>query len=198
MNSIDICNMALSFLNCGRINSLDEMTKEAKQCKINYDHLRRRLLRMYPWGFAGKIGKLALLDERAPGYAYAYAYPEDCLALRFVFDEEHAGIRWESRQDFSVSQLGMVGRVVLTDVAIAYADYTADIKGPEEFSEEFIDALAHLLASALAMVMTGNTELQSIHLQLAQQAVDLARYQDATERERRTRYPHQYSDARFI
>ena len=49
----------------------------------------------------------------------------------------------------------------------------------------------------MAMGMTGNTELQSINLQLAQQSVDLARYQDAVERERRTRYPHGYSDARF-
>ena len=62
MNSIDICNMALSFLHCGRINSLDDTEKAAQLCKIHYDHLRRRLLRMYPWGFAEKLTKLALLE----------------------------------------------------------------------------------------------------------------------------------------
>ena len=197
MNSIDICNMALSFLHCGRINSLDDTEKAAQLCKIHYDHLRRRLLRMYPWGFAEKLTKLALLETRAVGYSYAYAYPEDCLQLRFVFDEEHAADREDFRQDFRVCYLGTVGRSILTDVSLAYGDYTADIKEPEVFSAEFSDALAHLLASSMAMGMTGNTELQSINLQLAQQSVDLARYQDAVERERRTRYPHGYSDARF-
>ena len=198
MNRIDICNMALSFLNSGRINSLDDASTAAKLCKINYDHLRQRLLRMYPWGFAEKMAKLAQLETQGVGYAYAYAYPGDCLLLRFVFDEDHAADYEEERQDFRVCHLGEAGQVILTDVAMAYAAYTADIRPTGTFSAEFVDALAHILASVIAMPLTGNTELQNINLQLAQQAVDLARYQDISERERRTRYPHKYSDARFV
>ena len=198
MNSIDICNMALSFLNCGRINSIDDTDTAARLCKINYNHLRRRLLRMYPWGFAEKITKLALFEAQRIGYLYAYAYPEDCLLMHFVFDEDHASNYEEERQDFRVCQLADAGQAILTNVEKAYACYTSDIKQTQRFSAEFVDALSHLLASSIAMTLTGNTELQSINLQLAQQAVDLARYQDATERERHTRYPHQYSDARFM
>ena len=98
----------------------------------------------------------------------------------------------------SICQLADAGQAILTNVEKAYACYTSDIKQTQRFSAEFVDALSHLLASSIAMTLTGNTELQSINLQLAQQAVDLARYQDATERERHTRYPHQYSDARFM
>lgn len=197
MNAIDICNMALAYLNNGRINSLDEDSTAAKACRLHYDHLRRRLLRMYPWGFANKMDKLALLVDKAPGYAYAYAYPSDCICMRFVFDTEHADKVEEERQDFSIMQLGTNGRAILTDVALAYGIYTADIKQPEMFSEEFIDALAHLLASTMAMTLSGSTDLQNINLQLSQNAIDIARYQDAIEQERKTRYPHGYADARF-
>lgn len=197
MNAIDICNMALAYLNNGRISSLNEDSTAAKACRLHYDHLRRRLLRMYTWGFAAKIEKLALLNDKAPGYDYAYSYPSDCISMRFVFDEEHADKMQEERQDFDIVQLGTGSRTILTNVALAYGLYTADIKQPEMFSEEFIDALAHLLASTMAMTLSGSTDLQTINLQLSQNAIDVARHQDAIEKQRKTRYPHGYADARF-
>ena len=63
MTNTDICNMALSFLSKGKISSIDDNVEEAKQCKIHYEHCRKILLRQYPWGFAKRTVKLALLAD---------------------------------------------------------------------------------------------------------------------------------------
>ena len=64
MNSTDICNMALAYIGQGRIASLEEKGEEAVQCKLFYNHLRRKLLSEYRWNFAERYVKLALLDKK--------------------------------------------------------------------------------------------------------------------------------------
>lgn len=200
MNATEICNMALSFLAKGRINSMDEDSEEAKQCKIHYEHCRKRLLLNYPFGFARKEVKLAVLDPKSYpiiGWDYLYGYPEDTLSIQFVYDEEHARRKEILRQDFAVVMNGNYDRAIATDVKEAWAEVIADIKAPESFSEEFIDALAHMLAASMAMQLTGSANMQQVQLQLAQVALNAAMYQSVVEQERRTHFPRKYADARF-
>ena len=84
ITNTDICNMALSHIAVGGIISMDESSEAAKQCKIHYEHTRRRMLGMYNWNFAARETKLALLDKTVPGFAYVYAYPEECLKIYYV------------------------------------------------------------------------------------------------------------------
>ena len=97
MNSTDICNMALAYIGQGRIASIEEESEEAIQCGIFYDHLRRKLLSEHRWGFAERYVKLALLNEKIPGWKYIYAYPAKCLVIRKIYEKESARENWKRR-----------------------------------------------------------------------------------------------------
>jgi len=197
MTSTDICNLALSYLGKGRINSIEDDSEEGRQCKIHYDHDRRRLLLSYPWGFATRTQKIAQRTVTVPGWKYTYGYPAGALHVMLVFDEDHADCRQEERQDFDILMMGANDRVIGTNVKEAWAEYIYDVKDPQLFSEEFNDAFAHTLAASLAIAITGSANLLQQNLQMAQAAVSQARYLDTIQQERRTRYPHKYADARF-
>lgn len=197
MNRTDICNMALSFISRQRIDSLDDQSEEAKHCKIYYDHTRKRLLKMYNWGFARKIERLALRTNDVPGWRFCYGYPNQCLAVQFVFDENHAATKEMNRQEWQIMTISGNDRVIATNVEEAYAEIIQDVVNTEEFSEEFIEALARMLAANLAAPLTASNDLVNINMQLAQNAIAMAMQQNATETERRTQWPRKYEQARF-
>lgn len=200
MNVTDICNLALSYISKERINSLNDNSEEAKECKIHYDHCRRRLLLAYSFGFAKSVHKLAELEPeryKIPGWSHLYAYPESTLAVHYVYDEEHAGNKEDCRMEYEIIMNGEFDRVIATNVENAYAECIHDVKEPDIFSEEFIDALAHMLAASIAFPLTGSANIQQTQLQLAQMALEAAEYQSAIERERRTKFPRKYAESRF-
>lgn len=196
MNSTEICNMALSYLGNGRINSIDDAAEDARKCKIHYDHDRRRMLMAYPWGFAKRMEKLALFTDKVPGWDFAYSYPTECVNVTYVYDEDGARRKEEAREDFEIVTLD--GRkTIATDVRDAWVEYTADVRDANMFSEEFTEGLTHLLASSIAMGITGNANIAMQHMQLAQQSIVSAGYYNAIEKERRMRYPNKYANERF-
>lgn len=197
MTNTDICNLALSYLSKGKITSMDDDSEEAAQCKIHYDHARKLLLRQYPWNFAKRTVKLALLAATQPGWEYAYAYPAECLAVRYVFDEDGAADREENIQQFDVAMTSANQKAVLTDVELAWCEYTANIKDTEMYPDEFIEAFAHYLACNMAMVLTGSAGLQQTQFQLYQESVEVAMVFTAQERRRKTVFPQDYAQARF-
>lgn len=201
MNQTDICNMALSFLCISRINSLDDDTQEARECKTHYEHCRRRLLSAYPFGFAKHVDKLALLNQlnySVPGWKYVYGYPDNTLSVQYVYDEAHAEHKEEQLGEYEILMINEFDRVIATNIAEAYAECIHDVKEPEIYSEEFIEALAHLLASSIAFQLTGNANVQQTQLQLAQEAIEQSKLYSAQERNRRTTFPRKYAQSRFI
>lgn len=197
MNRTDICNMALSIIQRQRIDSLEDTSEEAKACAIYYEHVRRRLLKMYNWGFARHMEPLALRKETVPGFDLCYGYPQECLTVQLVFDENHARRREIEKQDFQIVTISGNDRVIATNVENAWAEYTYNVRNTEEFSEEFIEALARMLAASLALPLTGNSELMQMNMQLAQQSINIAMQESVTEQERRTQWPRKYEQERF-
>ena len=197
MNRTDICNMALSIVSRQRIDSLEDTSEEAKACAIYYEHTRQRLLKMYNWGFARHMEKLALRNQQIPGWDFCYGYPSDCLTVQLVFDEDNARQREMERQDFQIVTLTGNDKVIATDVPFAWAEYTFDVKNTESFSPEFLEALTRMLAANLAIPLTSNTELMNINMQLAQNAISIAMQEGVIEEERRTKWPRKYERARF-
>lgn len=196
MTNADICNMALSHIAKGRIMSLDDRTEEARQCKLHYDHLRRRLLRDYSWGFAKRVAVLALLDTKVPGWRFVYAYPKKCLAVRFVFNEAGAGAKEAEREGYDVCLVQDNVLAICCDVEDAFAEYTYDAVDAELFPPDFAEALSHLLASKVAMALTGNASLLQAQYQLYQAAIARSSATSARERERGPKYPDSYIRSR--
>lgn len=197
MTSTDICNLALSYLAKGRIMSMtEEKSEEARQCKLHYENCRKRLLSSYTWGFAKSVVRLARLAVAVPGWEYIYAYPQNCLRLNLIFDEQNARNKETDITDYETINVGTT-KAIATDIENAWVEYVADEKDPERFSVEFVEALARMLAYSMAMVLTGNAQLMQTNYQLMQASVQEAKTISATERERKTEYPTTYADARF-
>lgn len=197
MNQIDICNMALALINRERIDSLEDSSQEAKMCKTFYDHERRRLLKMYSWGFARKTDQLALRVNTIPGWDFIYGLPQDCISVLFVFNDMTVERREFNRQDFRIVTVTGSDKVIATNVENAWAEYIYNSKDTNAFSEEFVETFVHALAAKLALPLTSNTELAQRNLQLAQAAMNMAALEDANEQERKTQYPRKYAMARF-
>ncbi len=197
MNGTEICNLALSYLGQGRIMSLEDATEEARKCKVHYDHDRRRMLMAYPWGFARRIEKLACYDERVPGWDALYAYPAECVGVLYVYDAAGAQKKETAPEDYEVLTFGGGRRAIATNVRDAWAEFTADVRDGGLFSEEFVEGLAHLLASSIAMGVTGNEGTALQQMQLAQQALMFAGLYNAREKEKRMQYPERYANERF-
>lgn len=91
-SSIDIVNRALGEIGAtATITAFDDSSFAAQYARINYDPLRRQLLRTAPWGFARKTDRLTLLGSQfqAPPscpipWLFKYEYPPDCLAIRYL------------------------------------------------------------------------------------------------------------------
>ena len=197
MTNTDICNMALSYLARTRIKSLEENAEEAKQCQMFYEPSRRLLLRSYSWGFANRLVRLAVLDTELPGFSYVYKYPAGCLAVRLIYDTSSARRRIKEKHSFEVMMTEGAVTVIATDVKDAWAEYTADVTDTAQFSPEFSEALAHYLASQMAMQLTGNANMKMTEYQLFQAILLRAKVETASERHRELEWDTPYSQARF-
>lgn len=194
MNNTDICNMALNHIGRETIASLNEDTEAARTCKIHYDIQRRVLLRNYTWSFAAKTAKLAQLDATVPGWGYVYAYPNDCVQCRKIFNEDNSWV--VLRKNFA----GNMDQVVLNDNtkalvcdhADAFLQYTYDVKDADLFPEDFTQALAFYLAGDIAMPLTGSQQLAQSMKAQGDALLQEARFTMMNERNAVPEYPCKY------
>jgi hypothetical protein len=186
--------MALAYIGQGRIASIEEESEEAIQCRIFYDHLRRKLLSEHRWGFAERYVKLALLNEEIPGWKYIYAYPAKCLVIRKIYEKESA--REIGKEDYFISTVNDSTKVICTDIQNAYASYTADVENGELFTDYFIEALSHSLAANIAVPLSGSPSAANLQYQLMHQALINAKQESAVQNHHETTYPHKYFNMR--
>lgn len=209
-SATDLCNRALSEIGA-RVLISDfntESSPAAVQCKLFYDTMREQCLRSAPWGFARKtlsLTTLGLLANDPPDSPYPwqakYAYPSDCLKMRYVLPPPFpvqlnnsvpnvsSGIiaPWcpPSRQwRYLVSMDDTVSpprRVVLSNVIAAIGVYTANVEDPDLFDPLFTNALTMALASKLVIPLTGNVGMKGDFVKLAEASITAARVADGNE-----------------
>lgn len=159
---INICNMALSLAGVTkRINSLDEPSVEAQQCKLYIDISRDGLLQEHLWRFATKHAPLALSNEKHPYWEFIYTYPTDCIRLIRVFgeDTEMNGQEWlrTARESATLlprtfeQHLMKTVRVILSNLEQAYGEYVSRAIDPTQYPPLFVEALAYRLAMELVV-----------------------------------------------
>lgn len=168
---VDVCNMALTHIRAGTINSLDESSVQAKQCKLFYPILRDQMLQDSPWQFATAVKPLSLLVHDLHQWAFTYQYPSDCLFINAVRPDLTA-VTVDTRAQYSytreidhrdpakitvpyeVQNLDGV-KVIGTNYPNVRIDYRVKIEDPNLFSNNFTLALSHLLASTIAVSIIG-------------------------------------------
>lgn len=155
LSDIQICNMGLSHAGSrSSIESFNEASTEAAQCKIWYSHSRQQALEMFNWNFARKRATLSLHAEAAPDgvWAFRYTYPADCISAREI--ENPLGPDADA-MPFEIETDSNGFKSILTNVEDAKLIYTFDQKNPNTFTTFFTSLLAWVLASNVTYSLTG-------------------------------------------
>lgn len=170
---VEICNLALtSFGEARTIQSIDETSEHARQCKLHIPHARRGLLSgAYDWGFARQRVALVLksVNDMDDVWSFAYKWPSD--ALKFNGFDGYG-------QDVQPPFLRANGSLYC-DVQDAKVWIVADVDDPAQFNQPFVDALAAALAARIVFPLTRDQAMRKDAFQLAAQARATAEAEDA-------------------
>lgn len=200
-DEVEICNLALSNIRAGSINSLTESSLQAQICKLKYPYMRDRCLKEANWNFNRTIKALASSSVEIFNWAYSYSYPVDCLQIRRIVPEyeEVTGdasvvlrlidtqilpiTSYRRQVAYEVFNFNNV-KVIGANESGLRIDYTIKITDPNLFSDDFILALSHLFASEIAIPIIGvekGRELRSDSLTLYDKYLSSAAVDNANE-----------------
>lgn len=146
-SKVQICNRALSKLGAGRITSLSDGTKSAKECNAIYDDVAEEVMSMGRWPSVVNRATLAQ-STTTPDfeYSYQYALPTNPRCLRILeINELRAG-------DVKYS---VEGGFLLTDEPTVSIKYLGRIVDPEQYDIYLRKAIIFQLVADLAYVFTG-------------------------------------------
>lgn len=218
ISEVDICNQALAAMGTrSTITSLLENSVEAKNCNMQYASTRDQLLRCAPWGFCKRTEVLALLkaapgtpefigtvptewsnDLPPPPWLYSYAYPNDCVIVRFVqgtllgqasspIFPTNIGVASSiygppSKFEIRSEKVGSdSARTVVTNQQKAIATYNFLETNPTNFDSEFVIALINALAANLVIPLSGDKGLKDRLEKDAENIIAEARVRSANE-----------------
>ena len=199
MNITDICNLALNHIGREQIASLNEDTEAARTCKLHYDLQRQVLLRAYTWSFAKKYVKLSEIDTKTPGWKHTYAYPNDCVMARKIYNEDNTWcILWKNRVgNFDQVMLNDNTKALVFNLEDAYLEYTYDVKDADLFTADFAQALSYYLAAAICVPLTGSESLAQQMQAQGNGILQEAKFTMMGERNKYPDYPSKYFKARW-
>jgi hypothetical protein len=179
VSSIFISNLALSNLGLSSsIQSFDEKSAEAKACQLWYSPSLEMALEAYDWSFARRRKALALSDEDPPpDWAFRYIYPANCVKLRKLEQTS----RQNDAYPYTIEMSDEGDRTILTNLDEAVAIFTFRQNVTSTYTPHFVQFLAYLMASNMAIKLTSKLKLKSDNLGLAGQALRTASALDAGE-----------------
>lgn len=179
-NQLEICNLALSQVKGGFIESLTESSREAEIINRIYDLARDSTLTDVAPRFARKQVALALSTDTVTGWSFVYAYPADCLDAIEIYNE--ASAKDEDKIPFEIAAGSALNtKVILTEQELAELIYTAKVTNTSVYDNLFTEALAWKLASYLAMPLKGDDKLRAQTGQAYSIAVGIAKSKTKNE-----------------
>lgn len=180
-SNVQIANMALSLIGAkSKIESLDEKSPEAAECKLWFEHARSQALEGFDWSFARKRLQLGLHGDDPPDtWVYRYDYPADCVAMRKLENpvgRQADAVPFQIETSDNGSQ-----KTILTDLEEAIGVYTFEQKANALYTLHFVDTFAASLAFRIAMPLTGKKAERNNALALFQALLVAAPAQNANE-----------------
>jgi hypothetical protein len=160
-SDIDICNLALDYLNVRNITSFEENTKESKKCSAWYDIVRKSLLTNLNASFAIERARLVEIADFVPVYGYkkAYALPKDLLQV----------LNLGSPIECNLYQIEKNKLYCNEDIENVNIRYLVDVKDVTQFDSDFVDLLALKLAEKICTPLTEDIEKTNWIRGIAQQ-----------------------------
>lgn len=206
---VDICNQALLAIGAqaqiSSINPSDGST-EANACSLIYPTQINALHRAAHWNFARaqialtqlkafEINGVVSTNPPPTPWRYEYAYPSDCLQLRYLFitpltasqtstvgvsGRERGGVQmFVEGRDFDAS--GNPIKVILTNAPRAQAVYTAEVDEVDLWDPHFYTAAIATMAAWLVNPLSRNRALMNDQFNIAKNIIDQARISDGNE-----------------
>lgn len=181
MNSVQICNAALSYLgNIGNVVTIEppDGSPYSESCSIYYPQALLYLLESHDWCFATRrirVPKLSSFDEEMYGWRYGFTVPSDMVRVIGVYGKTHN--MDEGSAEFQIESLENNAYILLTNVENPILRYVARVSDASRFPNYFVQALILQTASYLAGPLM-KTSLAEKMMQLASQALENAKYQD--------------------
>lgn len=196
ISDVEICNIALNYLQAGPISSMEENSPNAEACRTVFDSMRDSVLADHPWGFATFIETPTLIaSEILTGWEYLYAKPTKCLAIRKLFldDSSTDPDPIEYRECISPTTL-------VAAIAVNYEDpfleYTRQITDPTLWSMKFAEALSLRLAAQIGERVTGKADTANLLANRYGLALSEAKRQDAKSKNVTKTRTSSYEDVR--
>lgn len=179
-SEVEICNSALIKLGAERINSLDDDTKEARLCKLQYPLLRDEVIRSHPWNFAlSRVDLAKTANTPAFQFTNEFAIPQDVLR---VLTTDFSILTTTDEIPWKVEHNAIDGtKVLVTDEETVAIQYIRKITDVQLFDANFSEALALRLASDLAYPLVQSISLAQAMFGLYQQMLKNARSFDGQE-----------------
>lgn len=180
ISSVAIANMALSHIGAkNSIESFDEKSAEAKQCKVWYAYSIQQALESYDWSFARRRTDLALSTQAAPPeWLYRYQYPADCAKARLIYNP--CGLQADAIP-FDIEIDDNDTRTILTNMNLAQLVYTKSLTTTGSFTTFFVELASRGLAQHIAFKLTGSMKIADAQAQVYQNLLRSAPAQDANE-----------------
>jgi len=165
---VDICTSAMIKLGAEPINDLQDNTKEAKLCRVQFERIRDAVLRSAPWSFARKRVVLTQTTE-VPlfGDSYVFQLPADCVKFVRMYDHN---CKWTIEED-----------KLLTTAETVEGWYISNDVEPAKYDANFSEALAYSLAADLCFAITQSNTLRAELLNGAKMFMDEARSYNSQE-----------------
>ena len=154
-SEVEIVNAALTLLGEGRIASLADDVKAAREATAVFSIRRDALLAGYTWSFAKTRAQLSALVDAPPfGFTLKYQLPSDCLRIVMVGDY-YTGLDLTDYRGSPTEEFMVEGREILTDLgAPLNLRYIKRVTDTSQFSSNFTAAFAADLAEVLAEPLT--------------------------------------------
>ena len=192
-SKVEICNYALQELGASFITSLTEDTKNARECNLRFDSVRRSLLRMSLWNFAIKRVDLSReTSTPAFNYSYQFALPSDFLKLVMTKNEEQhqsfAGATinplttvQDINTSYAIDKYRVEGKKLVSDSSEVSIIYVSDTENTGEWDSLFTELFTRLLTARIARKITGSAKESQIQMKIFEEELAFAESVDGQE-----------------
>ena len=184
LGKTEICNIALRRIGIRPVNNVETDTSTAAtELKSVWSLAVFSVLRGAEWNFARKITPLAeLASEKALGWEYLYQYPNDCVAMWGIEDENsirNSDIthKWETMLSPDSGT-----QAIATDCPNAYGRYTSVVNDPTKWDTQFVDCLGWRLAMDVCQRLASDTNLFTKCSQMYVSSLSAAQTANKTEK----------------
>lgn len=167
VSQVTISNDALAELRESSIQSMDEESFQARECKRQYAQVLAEMLEAHEWGFAVQRATLAsITNDRDGEWAYAYSIPQGLGTPRRVIPNLNGSPTQYSLGPYSFNQDAwrntyiIEGSKIYSWIADAVIEYGTSDVTPDQMPALFRRALALGMAERMARTLRDSGDMR--------------------------------------